>query len=189
MTSAHLREIFGIPVAEANQELIKLLPYNDELIQGCCPTNIMSPKITTDGYLEERWMPPEFPSWSISKLDMIAPGIVRKSAHYVNNEGLAVVEYLNSLKSPCSKKSNDSYLVKKALHSIARWFFLDFSNNKCLSFSLALRLLLHKLNIDSRLIIGVRTQPFLSHAWVEINGTILNDSSDLRQRLTVISEA
>jgi hypothetical protein len=54
----------------------------------------------------------------------------------------------------------------------------------CLDRSLLLRILLQRQGIDSSLFFGVRKDQgnFEAHAWVEIDGTVLNDTPDVRER-------
>lgn len=52
-----------------------------------------------------------------------------------------------------------------------------FLNVECLERSLALYKLLRTNNYESRLCIGVKRKPFLSHAWVETNIKELDESS------------
>ncbi|WP_115176619.1 lasso peptide biosynthesis B2 protein [Escherichia coli] len=41
---------------------------------------------------------------------------------------------------------------------------------------------------DAHLVIGVRTQPFYSHSWVEVGGQVINDAPNMRDKLSVIAE-
>ena len=45
----------------------------------------------------------------------------------------------------------------------------------CLQRSAATACLLRKSGIPARMIIGVRRMPFKAHAWVEVNGNVVND--------------
>lgn len=57
---------------------------------------------------------------------------------------------------------------------------------RCLHRSAALVALLRVRGHAASLVIGVRKFPFLAHAWVELNGCIINDHSDLRSIFAVI---
>lgn len=50
--------------------------------------------------------------------------------------------------------------------------------NKCLIKSMALKYYLHFYGFNSDLIIGVKTEPFYAHAWLQLNDYILNDELD-----------
>jgi|SRR5690348_10678696 transglutaminase superfamily protein len=57
----------------------------------------------------------------------------------------------------------------------------------CLQRSVAATLLLRKYGIDGKLVIGYRPSPFFSHAWVEVEGRVVNDSPGYKARLQVLS--
>ena len=56
----------------------------------------------------------------------------------------------------------------------------------CLQRSVVAARLLKKCGIDGRLVIGYRASPFFSHAWVEVNGRVVNDSQAYKERLNVL---
>jgi hypothetical protein len=56
----------------------------------------------------------------------------------------------------------------------------------CLQRSAVAALLLRKSGIDGRLVIGYRPSPFYSHAWVEVNGRVVNDSPVYKDRMRVL---
>jgi len=45
---------------------------------------------------------------------------------------------------------------------------------------------LRKHGIEADVVIGCRSVPFLGHAWVEVNGRIVNDSPGYQQKLCVL---
>lgn len=57
---------------------------------------------------------------------------------------------------------------------------------KCLEWAIALCTLCQRRGQKASLVIGVQLYPFKSHAWVEINGTILYDDSTLSNNLAII---
>jgi hypothetical protein len=57
---------------------------------------------------------------------------------------------------------------------------------RCLQRSVAVMRLLRRCGIDGRLVIGYRPSPFFSHAWVEVNGRVVNDSPVYKERLHVL---
>lgn len=61
----------------------------------------------------------------------------------------------------------------------------------CLKKSLVLWALLRHQGIDSELRIGIRRDggPFEAHAWIEYQGYVLNDSSDVHQRFAMFDQA
>jgi len=56
----------------------------------------------------------------------------------------------------------------------------------CLQRSVAAAKLLRKHGIASRLVIGYRAAPFFSHAWVEVDDRVVNDSPAYKERLQVL---
>ena len=57
---------------------------------------------------------------------------------------------------------------------------------RCLQRSIVLARLLRDIGVPAQLVIGYRMTPFFSHAWVEVNGRVINDSPALPQRLMVL---
>ena len=57
---------------------------------------------------------------------------------------------------------------------------------RCLQRSVVAARLLKKSGIKSCLVIGYRPAPFLSHAWVEVDGRVVNDSPVYKERLHVL---
>jgi Transglutaminase-like superfamily len=57
----------------------------------------------------------------------------------------------------------------------------------CLQRSVVAARLLKKYGIAAQLVIGYRPSPFFSHAWVEVDGRVVNDSPGYKQRLQVLS--
>ena len=57
---------------------------------------------------------------------------------------------------------------------------------RCLQRSLCTARLLRIHGVAAQLVIGYRAMPFLSHAWVESDGRVVNDSPVYRQRLRVL---
>jgi len=56
----------------------------------------------------------------------------------------------------------------------------------CLQRSVATTRLLRKGGIKGQLVIGYRAAPFFSHAWVEVDGRVVNDSPVYKERLQVL---
>jgi hypothetical protein len=56
----------------------------------------------------------------------------------------------------------------------------------CLQRSVVAALLLRRHGIHGRLVIGYRPAPFFSHAWVEVDGRVVNDSPAYKERLQVL---
>ncbi len=56
----------------------------------------------------------------------------------------------------------------------------------CLQRAAAITRLLRRHGVAAELVIGYRPSPFLSHAWVEVDGRIVNDSPVYQERLLVL---
>ena len=56
----------------------------------------------------------------------------------------------------------------------------------CLQRSVCTARLLRARGVPARLVIGYRPDPFLSHAWVEVDDRVVNDSPIYRRRLFVL---
>lgn len=59
----------------------------------------------------------------------------------------------------------------------------------CLQHSVCVVRLLRARGVCARLVIGYRAVPFFSHAWVEVDGRVVNDSPAYRLRLKVLHTA
>jgi hypothetical protein len=57
----------------------------------------------------------------------------------------------------------------------------------CLQKSVVTARLLRKCGIDCKVVIGYRQAPFVSHAWVEVDGRVVNDSPAYKEQLAVLS--
>ena len=56
----------------------------------------------------------------------------------------------------------------------------------CLQRSVCAWRLLRARGVHARVVIGYRPVPFFSHAWVEVDGHVVNDSPVYQRRLTVL---
>lgn len=63
-------------------------------------------------------------------------------------------------------------------------------NNQCLEKGFVLYQVLHKLGFsEAVLFIGVANYPFRSHAWIELNGEIINDYYDNIKKWKIIKSS
>ena len=56
----------------------------------------------------------------------------------------------------------------------------------CLQRSVCAMRVLRSRGVAARVVIGYRPVPFFSHAWVEVDGRVVNDSPVYQKRLTVL---
>ena len=54
---------------------------------------------------------------------------------------------------------------------------------RCLPRAVVTTRLLRKFGVQAQMVIGYRPSPFFSHAWVEVDGRIVNDSPAYQERL------
>jgi hypothetical protein len=59
----------------------------------------------------------------------------------------------------------------------------------CLQRSVCLVRVLRARGVAARLVIGYRPVPFLSHAWVEVDGRVVNDSPVYQKRMRILHVA
>ena len=142
-------------------------------------------------YLEERWLMPLTPEISPSQYrTMRALFALFRAAYCVKRSGFeGVVSMIAREPSSNTSRADPAVIIRTAVASLNRVFVYDFSGNKCLTYSLALLLMLRRRLPSMRLVVGVKTRPFHSHAWVEHEGRVINDDPDLRNKLAVILEA
>jgi hypothetical protein len=56
----------------------------------------------------------------------------------------------------------------------------------CLQRSAATACLLRKYGVPAQMVIGVQKLPFRAHAWVEVDGRVVNDKPYMREMYTVL---
>ena len=89
-------------------------------------------------------------------------------------------------RQPVKTKRPDQWTGTAICESISIATCFYFRPVQCLQRSVAAAKLLRKYGIASRLVIGYRAAPFFSHAWVEVNDRVLNDSPAYKERLQVL---
>ena len=73
-----------------------------------------------------------------------------------------------------------SFYLAKVLERASLFFYKE---SKCLPYAVALALLHYKMRLPCNFVIGVQSQAFLAHAWVESAGTVINDNPSLQKRM------
>jgi hypothetical protein len=73
-----------------------------------------------------------------------------------------------------------------ALEAFNRALILYPKRVMCLQRSVALARVLCGLGLQPRVVIGYRPRPFFGHAWVELDGAVVNDSVAYREQLLVL---
>ncbi len=59
---------------------------------------------------------------------------------------------------------------------------------RCLQKSVATARLLRRHRVDAKVVVGCRPEPFYSHAWVEVEGRVVNESPLYKVRLPALLE-
>jgi hypothetical protein len=112
--------------------------------------------------------------WELLRYDLVVgtsgfPGVHRRL------QGLA-----------CGRRSSHSELeivVPRMVTAVSSFYW---KLVPCLQRSVVTARLLRQYGIEAQVVIGCRTAPFASHAWVEVNGRVVNDSSGYQQKLRVL---
>lgn len=78
---------------------------------------------------------------------------------------------------------DEARALADAVDHAARWYL---KRAWCLQRSAVGVLLLRWRGIPAELVIGVRKVPFYAHAWIELDGLVLNDSPDVQRTFTVM---
>lgn len=143
-------------------------------------------------FLEERWLMPEPVSVSTLPSFFQRMMLLAKILYYsksIEKKGMGWI-YKKSKRDAkhAAMSSNQKVIVQETVSTVSSLFYINMFKSDCLTYSFTLKNALYSRGVDARLVIGVRTQPFYSHAWVEIEGNIINDDPDLRDKLSVIAE-
>ena len=88
--------------------------------------------------------------------------------------------------APRGQKATEAERTSAVCNAVATAACLYWKPVMCLQRSVCAARLLRARGIPARLVIGYRPDPFLSHAWVEIDDRVVNDSPIYRQRLFVL---
>jgi hypothetical protein len=87
---------------------------------------------------------------------------------------------------PVNPASGDHEVVRTICNAISLAACLYWKPVRCLQQSVCTVRLLRNHDVVARLVIGYRPMPFFLHAWVEVDGRIVNDSLSYRERLQVL---
>ena len=84
------------------------------------------------------------------------------------------------------RKAADADPTSAVCNAVATATCLYWKPVMCLQRSVCTVRLLRGRGVPAHLVIGYRPDPFLSHAWVEVDDRVVNDSPVYRQRLSVL---
>jgi hypothetical protein len=77
-------------------------------------------------------------------------------------------------------------LTSKVCVAVQRASLYYARTTTCLQKSAALVLMLRRLGVHAEFVIGCRAIPFASHAWVEVDRDVVNDSAEVRSVYAVV---
>ncbi|OQM39068.1 MULTISPECIES: lasso peptide biosynthesis B2 protein [Citrobacter] len=151
-------------------------------------------KHSSNSYLEERWTPQltEFsPQGNIIYLFKLIQSSFKLKyiSKKLTQNGWDFI--LNNIPSVINKKLDNerkTLAINICLWLIEKTFYLNSNKTDCITTSVTLQHLLAQEGIHSVIVLGVRTRPFFAHAWLEVDGKIINDKDNLRDLLSVILE-
>lgn len=90
-------------------------------------------------------------------------------------------------KAAIPPRSLDLVLVERLVASFRHMRLWTYSASRaCLFDSLVLFQFLHRRGVSTTFVLGVRTKPFIAHAWVQLGDLVLNDSLERVTRFTPI---
>lgn len=112
-------------------------------------------------------------------------GLIAIERYLYRADFAALHQYVREfpLSRRCSGSSTTTQQVCAAVDMACIWYWKQVL---CLQRSAATVCLLKAHGISSQLVIGVRSVPFQAHAWVEVNGEIVNDRPYLRESYAVL---
>lgn len=87
---------------------------------------------------------------------------------------------------PTRQRQPSSVACARACDAVDRACVLYFRQVQCLQRSAATVCLLRQLGLAARLVIGAQLLPFRAHAWVEIQGIIVNDKVSVTESYAVL---
>lgn len=79
----------------------------------------------------------------------------------------------------------DLVYIKEILKMVEDTCLLFFNEARCLHRSVSAYHLFRKKQLPIDLVIGVSKKPFISHAWLEFDGQVINDAPEFVEKLNV----
>ncbi|WP_253378400.1 lasso peptide biosynthesis B2 protein [unidentified bacterial endosymbiont] len=107
-------------------------------------------------------------------------------SHKLIKKGLPYT--INYLNENCIKTIKKLDVAQVVQHLNAATLLYPFKT-KCLEWSIALTHYIIQFGYQPVLKIGVQNKPFYSHAWIELDGEVIGDISDLNERMVVIYQS
>jgi hypothetical protein len=116
--------------------------------------------------------------------------ILNKIGRILKKEGFyGLIRYLEVMRNSNSDQSHKEASIEE-LNSLAvaldKACFYSFRPTKCLKWAAAFAIMCSKRRFRVNLNIGVQNYPFYAHAWIESNGNVIADHTDLSKNLAKI---
>jgi hypothetical protein len=89
--------------------------------------------------------------------------------------------------APVRTRSHPAISAEKVCDAVDLAAALYFKRALCLQRSAATACLLKKYGFAAEMVIGVQQLPFLAHAWVELNGVVVNDKPYVPEIYSVLA--
>ncbi len=89
-------------------------------------------------------------------------------------------------KYPIAKKSPPLDAIEKICYAVDIACIWYWKEALCLQRSAALTCLLKRHGVPAHMVIGAQQVPFRSHAWVEVNGRVVNDKPYVSEVFAVL---
>ncbi|MFC6647122.1 lasso peptide biosynthesis B2 protein [Granulicella cerasi] len=87
-----------------------------------------------------------------------------------------------------SREKRDEVDVQNLCHAMDLACVFYFKPVLCLQRSAATTVLLKRHGWNATMVIGAQIVPFLSHAWCEVAGSVVNDKPYMREKYAVLEE-
>jgi triphosphoribosyl-dephospho-CoA synthetase len=87
---------------------------------------------------------------------------------------------------PLSTQASTSDDVKQICSAVDKACIWYWKRALCLQRSAATACLLRRYGAKAQMVIGSRPIPFRAHAWVEVEGRVVNDKSDVQKNYVVL---
>ena len=83
--------------------------------------------------------------------------------------------------SPVNNKESSTDAMEKVCAAVDRACIWYWKEALCLQRSAATALLLKRHGVSAQMVIGIQDMPFRAHAWVEVDGFVVNDRPYVRE--------
>ena len=108
------------------------------------------------------------------------------SFEYVLFRGDFATLYRRVRRQPVRTREFDTNTSRRACTAIDRACVFYFKQVQCLQRSAATVCVLRHLGVPAELVIGAQSLPFRAHAWVEVQGMIVNDKVSATETYAVL---